>query len=149
MLKADIDRFRARRMLATSERYLSGIIFDRVADRECFGRIRSKGDEALFGGASTADMKMKLGVPKGHALADFLPLITIKAKDLANSLTHFNVVRYNQHTESEITREHELNNSGVRRLLIDRHIYPEYLRPAEDIEKTARRLSSKEQEYAP
>ncbi|UCC45154.1 MAG: hypothetical protein JSU65_04365 [Candidatus Zixiibacteriota bacterium] len=148
MLQMDIDRFRARRMLATSEKYLSGIIFDRVADEECFGRIRSKGDEALFGGASTAAMKVNLGVPKGHALADFLPLITVKAKDFANSLTNLNILRYDHRTEAQITREHELNNSGIRKLLIDRHIHPEDLRPAEDIEKTARRFV-KEQENAP
>jgi DNA-damage-inducible protein D len=137
MFKMDINRFRARRMLAISEKCLSGIIFDCVANDECFGRIRSMGDEALFGRSPTAEMKAKPGSPKGHALTDFLPLITIKANDLASSLANFNILRYNHLTEEEINPEHELNNNGVRRLWIDRNIHPEDLHPAGDIEKTA------------
>ena len=146
MRKLDMDRIHARRLLATSERHLSGILSDRLADEEGLGRIRSKGDEALFGGASTADMKTKLGVPKGHALADFLPLITIKAKDLANELTYLNIRRHNRQTEEDITREHELNNHAVRQLLVGRGIQPEALPPAEDIEKVERRVRQEEKE---
>ena len=84
-------RFGARRKLTPSEKELSGIIFDRLGDEESFGRIRSKGDQALFGGRTTQDMKDRLGVPESRPLADFLPTITIKAKDFANEITNFNI----------------------------------------------------------
>ena len=61
---ADTERVSARKKLTRSEKELSGIIFDRIGDNESFGRIRSKGDKALFGGRTTQDMKDKLRAPK-------------------------------------------------------------------------------------
>ncbi|OQX27157.1 MAG: DNA damage-inducible protein D, partial [Desulfobacteraceae bacterium IS3] len=84
---SELDRLNARKKLTLSEKELSGIIFERIGDNQSFGRIRSKGDKALFGGSSTQDMKLRLKVPKGRPLADFLPTITIKAKDFANEIT--------------------------------------------------------------
>jgi len=77
---AEAERVSARKKLTHSEKELSGIIFDRMRDNESFGRIRSKGDMALFGGRTTQDMKRRLDVPAKRPLADFLPTITIKAK---------------------------------------------------------------------
>ena len=148
MRQFDIDRLHARRMLATSEKHLSGIIADRLADDGCFGRIRSKGDEALFGGFSTAEMKARLGVPTGHPLADFLPLITIKAKDLVNELTRMNILKKKQHTEVDITREHEANNRAMREFLTGRGLRPEDLRPAENIEHVERRCRQEQENRA-
>ena len=90
---AEMERVRARKKLTTSEKELSGIIFERVGDEKSFGRIRSKGDQALFGGRTTQQMKDRLGVPDSRPLADFLPTITIKAKDFANEITNFNIKR--------------------------------------------------------
>ena len=70
---AEWDRVQAREKLSLSEKELSGILFERGVDNKGFGRIRSKGDSALFGGHTTDDMKQKLGVPAKRALADFLP----------------------------------------------------------------------------
>ena len=78
----------------------------RLRENESFGRIRSKGDSALFGGRTTQDMKSKLGVPKGRPLADFLPTITIKAKDFANEITNFNIRQNALRTEPRISDEH-------------------------------------------
>jgi DNA-damage-inducible protein D len=107
-----------------------------------FARIRSKGDVALFGGHSTQMMKTKLGVPDNRPLADFLPTITIKAKDFANEITNFNIKRDELRTEVSIADEHVKNNKDVRDLLIQRGIRPEALPPAEDIKKIERRVAS-------
>jgi DNA-damage-inducible protein D len=141
---AEIERLGARAKLKGSEKELSGIIYERVKDEKSFGRIRSKGDKALFGGRSTVEMKQKLNVPKNRALADFLPTITIKAKDFANEITNFNINRDDLRTELGITKEHVKNNADVRKLLADRDIVPEKLPPAEDVKKVERRVVSEE-----
>ena len=141
---AEAERVSARKKLTRSEKELSGIIFDRIGDNESFGRIRSKGDQALFGGRTTQDMKDRLRVPKGRPLADFLPTITIKAKDFANEITNFNIDQNGLRTEPVITGEHVKNNQEVRKLLVDRGIVPEALPPAEDVKKIERRLQSEQ-----
>jgi len=123
---------------------LSGVIFERVGDEKSFGRIRSKGDQALFGGHTTQQMKDRLGVPDTRPLADFLPTITIKAKDFANEITNFNIKRDDLRAESGITREHVRNNEEVRKLLGKRGIVPEQLPAAEDIKKIERRVESEQ-----
>lgn len=141
---SEVERLDARKRLTTSEKELSGIIFERVGDQKSFGRIRSKGDAALFGGLNTRDMKKKLNMSDKRALADFLPMITIKAKDFANEITNFNIKRDDLTTEYEITREHVSNNQDVRELLGKRDIKPELLPPEEDAKKVERRLASEE-----
>ena len=118
---AEIQRLQARHSLSDSEKQLSGIAFKRGVDSKGFAIIKSKGDEALFGGRSTAEMKQQLGVPKRAALADRLADVLIKAKDLTNS-----------------------NNTSVRGSLIDRGIVPENLPPAEDTKKLERRVKTDE-----
>jgi DNA-damage-inducible protein D len=141
---AEAERVNARKKLTTSEKELSGIIFDRLGNNESFGLIRSKGDRALFGGRTTQEMKDKLKVPTGRPLADFLPTITIKAKDFANEITNFNIKERSLKTENGITDEHVRNNKDVRKLLVDRGIVPEKLPPAEDVKKVERRLVSEQ-----
>ncbi len=138
----EIERVRARKKLSQTEKELSGILYERGVDNKGFARIRSKGDQALFGGMTTNEMKYKLSVPKNRPLADFLPTITIKAKDFANEITNFNVQKENLRGEEKITKEHIKNNAGVRKLLKDRGIIPENLPPEEDIKKVERRLKS-------
>ncbi len=140
----EIERVQARKKLTNSEKELSGIIFERIGDNSGFARIRSKGDRALFGGKTTQDMKDRLGVPSNRPLADFLPTITIKAKDFANEITNFNIKKDDLKSESAITEEHVKNNEDVRNILIDRNIRPEELPPAEDAKKVERRLVSEE-----
>ena len=65
------DRMQSREKLKESETELSKNIYERGVDDQGFGRIRSRGDAALFGGKSTQKMKDKLSVPKNRALADF------------------------------------------------------------------------------
>ncbi|MGD2095019.1 MAG: DNA damage-inducible protein D [Phycisphaerales bacterium] len=140
----EAERINARKKLIHSEKELSGIIFERLRNNESFGRIRSKGDKALFGGKTTRDMKSKLNVPKSRPLADFLPTITIKAKDFASEITNFNIKQHDLGTEVSITTEHVKNNEEVRKLLRDRGIIPEQLQPAEDVKKVERRFKSDE-----
>lgn len=140
----EIERLSARKKLTESEKQLSGIIFERLEDNQSFARIRSKGDQALFGGMTTQDMKNRLGVPKSRPLADFLPVITIKAKDFANEITNFNIKKDDLRTEPTIAREHVKNNQDVRKVLTDRSIVPEKLPPAEDLKKVERRVQSEQ-----
>jgi len=77
------ERLQAREKLTISEKELSGLIFQKGIDNIGFARIRSKGDQALFGGKTTQDVKARLDIPDNRPLADFLPTITIKAKDFA------------------------------------------------------------------
>jgi DNA-damage-inducible protein D len=139
---AEVERISARKKLTLSEKELSGIIYERVGDQMSFARIRSRGDVALFGGHTTQHMKSQLGVPEGRPLADFLPTITIKAKDFANEITNFNIKRDGLRNEDGISNEHVKNNQDVRDLLVKRGIHPEGLPPAEDIKKIERRLQS-------
>lgn len=139
---AEVERLSARKKLTLSEKELSGIIYERVGDQMSFARIRSKGDVALFGGLTTQDMKHKLGVPDSRPLADFLPTITIKAKDFANEITNFNIKKEGLQSEPAITGEHVKNNRDVRDLLMQRGIQPEALPAAEDIKKIERRVKA-------
>ncbi|WP_457618972.1 DNA damage-inducible protein D [Lutibacter sp.] len=138
----DWDRLQARQKLTYSEKELSELIYERTKNDKNFGIIRSKGDTALFGGNRTQAMKNKLGVPKGRALADFLPTITIKAKDFATEITVFNTKEHNLLTSKQITDEHIKNNLSVRQVLLNRGIKPEDLPPEEDIKKLERRVKS-------
>ncbi|MEX2318086.1 MAG: DNA damage-inducible protein D [Pirellulales bacterium] len=144
----EAERINARKKLSKSEKTLSGLIYERVENERGFSRIRMKGDQALFGGATTRVMKKQLGVPKGRALADYLPTIALKAKDFANEITNFNVKRAYLHTEAQITREHVKNNRSVRRLLKKGRIVPEKLAPAEDYKKLERRAASEAKKLA-
>jgi DNA-damage-inducible protein D len=140
----EIARVQAREKLTGSEKKLSGIIYERGVDEKGFALIRSQGDKALFGGFTTQDMKRKLAVPDGRPLADFLPTLTIKAKDFATELTSHNVVEKDIKGEPSISREHVDNNLAVRKILSERGVTPESLPPAEDVKKVSRRLEGEE-----
>lgn len=145
---AYIERTEARGRLRESEKRLSQNIYERGVDDAGFGRIRSKGDTALFGGKSTQDMKKKLGVKDKRPLADFLPTLTIAAKNLATEMTNYNVEEKDLQGEASITVEHIQNNSTVREMLGQRGIRPEDLPASEDIKKLERRVKSQEKKIA-
>ena len=135
-----LSRLETRDKLKVSEKQLSQNIFQRGVDDKGFGRIRSKGDTALFGGYSTENMKIRLGVKSKRPLADFLPTLTIAAKNLATEMTNYNVESKDLQGEHPITREHIQNNKSVRDMLGQRGIKPEDLPPAEDIKKIERKV---------
>ncbi|MCC8362827.1 DNA damage-inducible protein D [Lysobacter sp. A6] len=143
---AEFERVQARSQLSLSQKALSSALFERGIDSTGFGRILSKGDQALFGGSNTQDMKDRLGVPDSRPLADFLPTITIKAKDFANEVTHMQVKQQDLRGEPDITTEHVRNNEDVRRILTDRNIRPEALPPGEDVRRVERRLKAEEKQ---
>ena len=138
------ERLQARQKLTESETELSRNIYERGVDDRGFGRIRSKGDSALFGGHNTSQMKNKLGMPANRPLADFLPTVTIAAKNLAAEITNHNVRENDLQGEHSITSEHVQNNTSVRNMLGERGIKPEELPPEEDIKKLERRVKSAE-----
>lgn len=140
----DVARVSAREKLSKSEKKLSGIIYERGVDDKGFAMIRSKGDKALFGGFSTNDMKDKLQVSDNRPLADFLPTLTIKAKDFATELTSHNVIEKDLKGEQKISNEHIDNNLAVRKMLIQRGVKPEQLPPSEDLNKLKRKLAGEE-----
>lgn len=135
-----LSRLETRDKLKVSEKQLSQNIFQRGVDDKGFGRIRSKGDTALFGGYSTEEMKIRFGVKSKRPLADFLPTLTIAAKNLATEMTNYNVESKDLQGEHPITREHVQNNKSVRDMLGQRGIKPEDLPPAEDIKKIERKV---------
>lgn len=141
-----IERTHARSRLREAEKRLSQNIYERGVDDDGFGRIRSKGDKALFGGYTTHEMKSKLGVKENRPLADFLPTLTIAAKNLATEMTNYNVEEKDLQGECSITDEHIQNNRSVRNILGQRGIKPENLPPSEDIKKLERRVKSQEKE---
>jgi DNA-damage-inducible protein D len=136
------ERLQAREKLAATETELSKNIYERGVDNKGFANIRSKGDWALFGGLTTSTMKKKLGIPENRPLADFLPTITITAKQLATEITNFNVKQHDLKGEARITVEHVKNNKDVRGLLGKSGIRPEQLPAEEDIKKLERRVKS-------
>lgn len=139
------QRLEKREELRASEKRLSQNIYERGVDDKGFARIRSKGDTALFGGFSTDQMKKRLGVKNG-ALADYLPGVTIAAKNLATEMTNYNVEAKDLHGEPSITTEHVQNNRTVRSMLGQRGIKPEELPAAEDIKKVERRVAKEEKQ---
>lgn len=128
-----LSRLETRDRLRASEKQLSQNIFERGVDDRGYGRIRSKGDTALFGGHTTEDMKQRLGIKSTRPFADFLPTLTIAAKNLATEMTNYNVDQKDLQGEASITTEHVQNNRTVRQMLGQRGIQPENLPPAEDI----------------
>ena len=139
-----LSRLETRDKLRASEKQLSQNIYERGVDEKGFGRIRSKGDTALFGGHTTEDMKNRLGISSSRPLADFLPTLTIAAKNLATEMTNYNVENKDLYGENPITAEHVQNNTSVREMLANRGIKPENLPAAEDIKKLERRVDSEQ-----
>src|SRR3990167_1642413 len=142
------ERFEARSKLTTSETELSKLIYERGVDDSGFARIRSKGDEALFGGYDTKQMKQRLKIHKSKPLADFLPTVTIAAKNFATEITNFNVKQNDLQGEIRITKEQVKNNKEMRRVLAKNSIIPENLPPEEDIQKLQKRVKSEERKLA-
>ncbi|MBR3519823.1 MAG: DNA damage-inducible protein D [Paludibacteraceae bacterium] len=140
---SEIERVKARAKLQETEKKLSGILYERGVNDQTFAVIRSKGDQALFR-LSTNMMKQRMGVPSTRPLADFLPTISIKAKDFAAEMTSVNVQTKDLQGEAPITQEHVDNNAAVRKMLVERSIIPENLPPAEDVKKVERRLAIEE-----
>ncbi len=139
-----LSRLETRDKLRAAEKQLSQNIYERGVDDKGFARIRSKGDTALFGGFTTEDMKLKLGVKACRPLADFLPTLTIAAKNLATEMTNYNVASKDLYGEPPITKEHVQNNLSVREMLGARGIKPEELPVAEDIKKLERKVAKDE-----
>ena len=139
-----LSRLETRDRLRSSEKQLSRNIYERGVDDKGFGRIRSKGDGVLFGGHTTEDMKNRLGIKSTRPLADFLPTLTIAAKNLATEMTNYNVEQKDLYGEHSITTEHMDNNRSIRQMLGQRGIRPEELPAAEDIKKVERRVASNE-----
>ena len=138
------DRLKARNKLKNSETELSKNIYERGVDDKGFGRIRSRGDSAIIGGFNTQELKEKLDVPSKRVLADFLPTVTITAKNLATEITNHNVKHNNLQGENSITYEHVTNNRNVRKLLVESGIKPEELPASQDLQKLERKVKSDE-----
>ena len=137
----EVERVKARAKLQETEKKLSGVLYERGINDKTFAVIRSKGDQALFR-LSTSTLKRKMNIPASRPLADFLPTISIKAKDFAAELTSVNVQAKDLQSEPTITQEHIDNNAAVRRILLERGVVPEDLPAEEDVRKVERRLAS-------
>jgi DNA-damage-inducible protein D len=140
----ETERVEARAKLRETEKRLSGVLYERGVDDKGFALIRSKGDKALFR-LDTAQLKRRFGVPDNRPVADFLPTVSIKAKDFAAAMTAENVQLKNLAGVSAIEREHVENNLGVRKIMIERGLVPENLPSAEDVKKVERRLNAEKE----
>jgi len=143
-----VERMEARSKLRESETELSKLIYERGVDDKGFARIRSKGDQALFGGLTTLQVKRKHGLPASRPLADFMPTVIIAAKNFATELTNYNVKRNDLYGEPAITNEHIKNNKKMREVLKSDNIRPEAIPPAEDIAKLERRIKTADKKIA-
>ena len=142
-----LQRIDNREKLRESEKRLSKNIYERGVDDTGFARIRSAGDTALFGKPTQA-MKALYGVKPNKPLADFLPNLSIAAKNLATEMTNYNTEAKDLYGEPSITTEHVQNNGTIRKMLGERGIKPETLPPEEDITKIKRRVKSEEKKLA-
>jgi DNA-damage-inducible protein D len=146
---AEYERIASRVKLSESEKELSALAYEKGVDSKGFAMIRSKGDAALFGGYNTSKMKQKLGIKDSKPLADCLPTVTLKAKDLATEMTSYKLKRDREiHGETPISNEHYNNNKNVRKALTDSGIYPESLPPAEDVKKLQRKIQKEVKQIA-
>ena len=139
----ETERVEARAKLRETEKQLSGVLYERGVDDKGFAIIRSKGDKALFR-IDTVQLKRKMGIPQSRPIADFLPTVSIKAKDFAAAMTAENVQIKDLRGVPAIEKEHVDNNLGVRKIMIERGLVPENLPPAEDVQKVERRLKAEE-----
>lgn len=139
-----MNRIEARDRLKESEKQLSKNIYERGVDDKGFAMIRSKGDSALFGGLNTSQMKVRYKIKENRPLADFLPTLTIAAKNLATEMTNHNVTQEDLYGQDSISNEHIQNNLSVRSMLSKRGIKPENLKPAEDLKKLERKVKAEE-----
>ncbi len=143
---ADRKRLEARERLSQTEKRFSGVMAERGVDPKGIAEIRSSGDQILFGGQSTKAMKSRYGIKPAQPLADFLPTVALKAKDLAAEMTTVNTVEKDLSGKPKIKDEHDSNNTSVRKALLERDIKLETLPPEEDAKKLARRLRAKREE---
>ncbi len=139
----EYERVQTRNKLPETEKRMSGILYERGVDGRGFEVIRSNGDKALFK-LDTALLKRKLGAPSSRPLADFLPTVSIKAKDLAAEMTSVNVQQKDLYGQKDIGEEHVDNNKAVSKMLLRRGIVPEQLPAGEDVRKVEKRLKSDE-----
>lgn len=121
------ERLQARAKLSETEKQLSSTLYQHGVDDKGFAVVRSRGDNALFGGHNTNQMKQRLGIKGRKPLADFLPTVTLKAKEFAAAITDFNVKKH-----------------GYRGVLAKSEIQPENLPAEEDIQKLERRVRSQD-----
>ena len=139
---AEAARLQARDRLSDTEKKFQGVLYEHDVDGPGISRIRSRGDQALFGGNDTVNMKRKWKVPSKRPLADFAPEVVVIAKQFATAITTHNVTAKNLRGEAAVTNEHLVNNQTVRAGLKQRGIVPELLAPQEDIKKIERRHAS-------
>lgn len=143
---AEATRMQAREKLSEAESKFQGVLYANEVDGPGIGRIRSKGDEILFDGMNTEDMKEEWDVPTSRPLFDFAPEVVVVAKQFATAITTHNVKARKLKGEDDITDEHLSNNQMVRDGLGERGIVPKDLDPEEDIKKVQRRHASEAKE---
>jgi DNA-damage-inducible protein D len=138
-----IERILARRKLSETEKKFAGVLAARGIDGRGIAEIKSAGDAALFG-HTTKQVKQKLGIKEDTPLADHLPTISIKAKDLATEMTTFKAQKQNIYGKDRVKFEHASNNSAVRKMLSESSIYPEQLPAEEDVKNLEKKYSEED-----
>jgi DNA-damage-inducible protein D len=145
---SEAARLQAREKLSETESQFQGVLYEHDVDGPGIARIRSKGDQVLFGGKDTRTMKEVWGVPANRPLADFAPEVVVIAKQLAVAITTHNVKTNDLYGEPTITAEHVENNRTVYQGLESRGIRPQLLKPEEDIKKVEKRHAADAKQLA-
>ena len=143
-----VKRIAARKRLTATEKRFSGVMHQRHVDGQGIAEIRSAGDEKLFGGSSTQEMKARYGIKDSKPIADVMPTVGIRAKDLATEMTTINTEDQDLRGKQPIKQEHVANNAEVREALLKRKIHLENLPPEEDTKKLERQLKASNKQIA-
>ena len=124
---------------------------DEIAFAQSYFAVQTRKQELIEERISyieRTEVRGRLRESDNRPLADFLPTLTIAAKNLATEMTNYNVEEKDLQGESAIAGEHVQNNLSVREMLGQRGIKPEELPPSEDIKKLERRVKSQEKKLA-
>ena len=137
-----LKRLEARKRLSKTEKRFSQVMRQRKISSRGMAEIRSAGDQELFGGRDTFEMKQIYDIEDHKPLADVMPTVGIRAKDLATEMTTVNTARCNLRGKNPVKEEHINNNVEVRDTLERRGIYLEDMAPEEDTKKIERKVRS-------
>ena len=124
---------------------------DEIAFAQSYFAVQTRKQELIEERISyieRTEVRGRLRESENRPLADFLPTLTIAAKNLATEMTNYNVEEKDLQGEKAIAGEHVQNNLSVREMLGQRGIKPEELPPSEDIKKLERRVKSQEKKLA-
>lgn len=133
------ERVTALKELEESAGTLKNTVLQTGIDEAGFHEIIEAGDKELFN-MSNADLRAKMNIPQGRDIEDFLPKITLAAKNFSNLITEANIHQKSLNKQEDISEEHRQANRSIRNTLKENNIQPEDLPIEEDIKESKKKL---------